>query len=76
MKAWENFKRVTRVVLSTFARMSGPIRCLKKAHVQGYIKQARTLFMIPINESDLDKEKTQLADPIKRLSTKIALLEL
>ena len=31
--------------------------------------------MIPINESDLDKEETQLKDLIQRLSTNIALLE-
>ena len=69
---------MTRVALSTFARMSGPIRRLlglTKARLQGYIKQARTLFMVPINESDLDKEETQLEDLIQRLSTNIALLE-
>ena len=61
--------RVTCVALSTFARMSGPIRRLlgpMKAHLQGYITQARTLFMVPINESDLDKEETQLEDLIQR----------
>ena len=31
--------------------------------------------MVPINESDLDKEETQLQDLIQRLSTNIALLE-
>ena len=78
MKGWENFERVTRVVLSMFDRMSGPIRPLlgpTKVHLQGYIKQARTLFMVPINQSDLDKEETQLEDLIQRLSTNIALLE-
>ena len=65
-------------MLSTCARISGPIRHLlgpTKAHLQSYIKQARTLFMVPINESDLDKEKTQLEDLIQQLSTSIALLE-
>ena len=69
---------MTRVALSTFARMSGPIRRPlgpMKAHLQGYFKQARTLFMVPINESDLDKEVTQLEDLIQRLSTNITLLE-
>ena len=73
-----DFERVTRVALSMFARMSGPIRRLlgpTKARLQGYIKQARTLFMVPINESDLDKEETQLEDLIQQLSTNIALLE-
>ena len=68
MKGWENFERVTCVALSTFARMSGPKRRLLgliKARLQGYIKQARTLFMVPINESDLDKEETQLEDLIQ-----------
>ena len=31
--------------------------------------------MVPINESDLDKEETQLEDLIQRLSTNITLLE-
>ena len=31
--------------------------------------------MVPINESDSDKEGTQLKDLIQRLSTNIALLE-
>ena len=78
MKGWENFERVTRVALSTFARMSRPIRRLlgpTKACLQGYIKQASTLFKVPINESDLDKEETQLEDLIQRLSTNITLLE-
>ena len=60
-----------------FARMSGPIRRflgLTKTRLQGYIKQARFLFVVPINESDLDKEETQLEDLIQRLSTNIALL--
>ena len=74
-KGWKNFEWVTCIELSTFAKMSGPIRCLlglTKAHLQGYIKQARTLFM---NESDLDKEETQLEDLIQQLSTNIVLLE-
>ena len=74
MKGWENFERVTRVALSTFARMSGPIRCLL-GPTQACLQQARTLFKVPINESDLDKEETQLEDLIQRLSTNITLLE-
>ena len=31
--------------------------------------------MVPINESDLDQEETQLQDLIQRFSTNIALLE-
>ena len=31
--------------------------------------------MVPINESDLDKEETQSEDLMQRLSTNIALLE-
>ena len=78
MKSWENFERVTRITLSTFARMSGPIRRLlgpTKVRLQGYITQARTLFMVPINESELDKEETQLEDLIQQLSTNIVLIE-
>ena len=58
--------------------MSGPIRRLlgpTKARLQGCIKQLTTLFMVPINESDLDKEETQLGYLMQRLSTNIALLE-
>ena len=69
---------MTRVALSVCTRMSGPIRRLlgpMKTRLQGYIKQARILFMVPINESDLDKEETHLQDLIQRLSTNFALLE-
>ena len=58
--------------------MSGPIRRLlgpTKARLQGYIKQARIIFMVPINVSDLEKEEVALEDLIQRLSTNIALLE-
>ena len=75
-----NSERVTRVALSALTRMSGPIRRLlgpTKTRLQGYIKQVRTLFMAPINESDLEKEETQLKDLVQRIliSTNIALLE-
>ena len=46
-----------------------------KARLQGYIKQARTLFMIPINVSDLEREEVELEDLIQRLLTNITLLE-
>ena len=78
MKSWENFERVTRIALSTFARMSGPIRRLSgpmKVLLQGYITQARTLFMVPINESELDKEENQLEDLVQQLSTSFTLIE-
>ena len=58
--------------------MSGPIRRLlgpTKARLQGYIKQAKTIFSLPIDVSDLEKEETDLEDLIQRLSTNISLLE-
>ena len=69
---------MTRIALSALTRMSGPITRLlgpTKTRLQGYVKQARTLFMVPINESDLDKEETQLQDLVQQISTNIALLQ-
>ena len=58
--------------------MSGPIRKLlgpTRAHLQGYIKNARVIFMTPINEKDLEKEETELEDLVHRIDTNTALLE-
>ena len=58
--------------------MSGPIRRLlgpTKAQLQGYIKQARTIFMVPINVSDLEGEEVGLEDLIQQISTNITLLK-
>ena len=58
--------------------MSGPIRRLlgpTKARLQGYIKIANTILERPVNETDLDKEETELEDLIHRFSTNITLLE-
>ena len=45
--------------------MSGPI-CkllgLTRAHLQGYIKNTRVIFMTPINDKDLEKEETEIED--------------
>ena len=58
--------------------MSGPIRRLlgpTKVRLQDYIKQARTIFMVPINVSDLEREEVELEDLIQQISMNIALLE-
>ena len=47
--------------------MSGPIRKLlgpTKASLQGYIKNARVIFMTPVSDKDLEKEETIIEDLI------------
>ena len=58
--------------------MSGPIRKLlgpTKARLQGYIKNARVIFMTPVSNKDLEKEETIIEDLIQRMETNMALLE-
>ena len=58
--------------------MSGPIwklLGLTKAHLQGYIKNARVIFMTPVSDKDLEKEETIIEDLIQRMETNTALLE-
>ncbi|XP_065891564.1 uncharacterized protein [Dysidea avara] len=58
--------------------MSGLIRRLigpTKERLQGYIKQARNVVVLPIDVSNLEKEEQELEDLIRRLSTNIARLE-
>ena len=58
--------------------MSGPIRKFlgpPRAHLQGYIKNARVIFMTPINDRDLEKEETEIEDLVHRMDTNTALLE-
>ena len=48
--------------------MSGPIRKLlgpTKARLQGYIKNARVIFMTPVSDKDLEKEETIIEDLIQ-----------
>jgi len=58
--------------------MSGPTRKLlglTRARLQGYIKNARVIFMTPINEKDLEKEETELEDLVHRIDMNTAFLE-
>jgi len=58
--------------------MSGPIRKLlglTRARLQGYIKNARVIFMMTINKKDLEKEETELEDLVHQIDTNMALLE-
>ena len=45
--------------------MSGLIRKLlgpTKARLQSYLKNSRVIYMMPINDKDLDKEETEIED--------------
>ena len=82
MNRREQIERVTRAAFLQagifISRMSGPIRRLlgpTKARLLRYIKQARTIFMTPIDVSDFDRQEVELEDLIQRLSTNITLLE-
>ena len=58
--------------------MSGPICRLlgpTKSQLQTYIAKAKTIFSLPVNDKDLDKEETDLEDLIHRFSSNITLLE-
>ena len=66
-----NFSGYTTELSGLIRRLLGPT----KARLQGYIKQARTIFMVLINVSDLEGEEVGLEDLIQRISMNIALLE-
>ena len=56
--------------------MSGPIRKLlgpTRAHLQGYIKNARVIFMTPINKKGLEKEETETDDLVHQIDANTAL---
>ena len=58
--------------------MLGPIHKLlglTKAHLQGYIRNARVIFMTPISDKDLEKDETIIEDLIHQMETNTTALE-
>ena len=55
----------------TASQALGPTR----AHLQGYIKNTRVIFMTPINNKDFEKEETKMEDLVHRVGTNTALLD-
>ena len=59
-------------------KMSGSIRRLlgpTKVQLQTYIKKVKTMFPLPVNEADLDREETEIEDLLHQFSSNIVLLE-